>query len=183
MMQGLSRKTRHAMRRAHRRRGTELNIVSMIDILTVLVFFLLVNSTGVAILGVNLPGADSSDSKPPPHQLVVAVHPGTLVINDENGTIKALPRLPDGQYDLNALGQLLEQIKQREPDETKITLLLEPGIPYDALVEVMDTVREQPTADNSSTITLFPDISLGDAGPLASDANPSAPDSTAGVKP
>ena len=183
MMQGLSRKTRHAMRRAHRRRGTELNIVSMIDILTVLVFFLLVNSTGVAILGVNLPGTDSSDTKPPPHQLVVAIHPSTLVVNDENGTLKALPRLPDGNYDLKGLGQLLEQIKQREPHETKITLLLEPGIPYNALVEVMDTVREQPTADNSATITLFPDIALGDAGPLATHAKPAAPSPNSGGQP
>jgi len=166
MMQGLSRKTRHAMRRARRHRGTELNIVSMIDILTVLVFFLLVNSTGVAILGVNLPG-NASDAKPPPHALSVAIHPDTLTVADERGVIRNIPRLPDGHYDLATLARLMEQIKQQRPQETQITLLLEPGIPYNALVDVMDTVREQPSSDNNHSIELFPDIALGDAPPQA----------------
>ncbi len=181
MMQGLSRKTRTALRRAHRRRGSELNIVNFIDVLTVLVFFLLVNSTGVAILGVNLPGADAAATKLPPHQLTVSIHPDALTVADENGTIRQLKRLPDGHYDLNGLGQLMEKIKARRPDETKVTLLLEPGIPYNALVEVMDTVREQPTADNRKLIQLFPDIELGDAAPESSA--PAAAASSAGAQP
>ena len=51
MMHGLSRDTRRTLKRLLRRkRHSELNIVSMIDILTVLIFFLLVNAAvgGVA---------------------------------------------------------------------------------------------------------------------------------------
>ena len=60
MMQGISRETRRALRRVRRKRSTELNLVSMIDILTVLMFFLLVNSIGLSILGINLPSDSTS---------------------------------------------------------------------------------------------------------------------------
>lgn len=163
MMQGLSRKTRVAMRRRHRRRGSELNIVNFIDILTVLVFFLLVNSTGVAILGVNLPGAQTTVVKKPPLQLSVSIYPDALSVADNKGLIRRFARQSDGHYDLAGLGKLMKEIKTRRPNERKITLLLTPNIPYNALIEVMDTVREQPTPDNSRMIHLFPDIQLGDA--------------------
>lgn len=170
MMTGLSRDTRRAMRRARRKRGTELNIVSMIDILTVLVFFLLVNSIGVSILGINLPDANAKPATPPPHSLAVVVRQTGITVTDLGAALKTLPTGADG-YDLKGLRELMLQIKDRIPDEDKISILLEPGISYDVLVAVMDTVRND-TGSGKLTRNLFPAISLGDAPAAPSGAQP-----------
>lgn len=162
MMQGLSRETRRSLRRAKRRRGAELNIVSMIDILTVLVFFLLVNSIGVSILGINLPDANAPVPDAPTHSLSVVVRRGELTMNDNGSVLRAFPNAGSG-YDLAGLAALAREIKQRLPQESKITLLLEQGIPYDVLVGVMDAVRSDSTSKGSTPVDLFPLISLGDA--------------------
>jgi biopolymer transport protein ExbD len=165
MMQGLSRNMRRATRRARRKRATELNIVSMIDILTVLVFFLLVNATGVSILGINLPSSQPNQTQEHPRGLKIVVRTDGLALSDSNGPIQQFPNGAGG-YDLKGLAELLDQIKDRTPDEDKITLLLEPGIAYDTLVQVMDTVRLQPASPGHPQRDLFPLISMGDAPQL-----------------
>jgi len=165
MMQGLSRNMRRATRRARRKRATELNIVSMIDILTVLVFFLLVNALGVSILGVNLPSSDASPPQQQPKDLKVIVRQDGITVADAGGALKQFPAA-NGAYDLAGLSELLGQIKDREPDEDKITLLLEPGVAYDTLVQVMDTVRLQPGIPGRPQRDLFPQIGMGDAPKL-----------------
>lgn len=58
----------------------------------------------------------------------------------------------------------------RYPDKTDATLLLEPEIEYDTLVQVMDAVRvEEVASENGSTQfgELFPEISVGDAAPAS----------------
>jgi len=162
MMHGLSRDTRRSLKRMRRKRAGELNIVSMIDILTVLIFFLLVNTIGVSILGVNLPSNTSVPQKDPPRALSVVIRPNALVLGDRGGTIKVFPNTASG-YDLVALNQLLQQVKQRAPDDDKITLLLEQDTPYDALIQVMDAVRSAPSPDGRQDLDLFPAVSLGDA--------------------
>jgi biopolymer transport protein ExbD len=171
MMTGLSRDTRRSMRRARRKRGTELNIVSMIDILTVLVFFLLVNSIGVSILGINLPDTNAKPATPPPHSLAVVVRQTGLTVTDLGSQLESLPVGGDG-YDLKSLHELLLKVKDRIPEEDKIAILLEPGISYEVLVEVMDAVRND-TSSGKLTRALFPAISLGDA-PATASAAPAA---------
>ena len=75
----------------------------------------------------------------------------------------------DGEYDLQALGDYLQQVKDRYPDKLDATLLLEPDISYDSLVQVMDTVRvvQQVQEEKIVQAELFPDISIGDAPPAA----------------
>lgn len=165
MMQGLSRKTRSAMRRSRRKRAAMVNIVPMIDVLTVLVFFLLMNVTGVSVLGVTLPSASATPPKQPTHPLTVTIHPNNLVVADDRGLIRQLPRLADGHYDLPGLSTLLWKIKQRMPQQDRIILLMEPNTPYNSLVEVMDTVRARVPPGGFQTLQMFPDVSLGDAAP------------------
>jgi len=181
MMQGLSRNMRRVTRRARRKRATELNIVSMIDILTVLVFFLLVNALGVSILGINLPSSDASPPDKPKKDLRVIVRPDSLTLGDTGGAIRQFPNT-GGAFDYKGLGELLAQIKDREPNEDKITLLLDPAIPYDVLVQVMDTVRLQPGTPGHPQRDLFPQIGVGDAPKTAAaGAAPAAP--AGGAKP
>jgi hypothetical protein len=56
-------------------------------------------------------------------------------------------------------------VKLRYPEKTDATLLLEPEIPYDTLVQVMDTVRilEQKQGTTLVQGELFPNVSIGDA--------------------
>ena len=163
MMHGLSRDTRRTLKRLLRRkRSSELNIVSMIDILTVLIFFLLVNAIGVSILGVNLPSDSAPPPPKPPRAINVIILPDRLVLGDSAGTIKIFPSGSTG-YDYVGLNQLLVKVKERAADETKIMLLLGPEIPYDTLVQVMDSVRTARSPDGKEDVDLFPAISLGDA--------------------
>lgn len=163
MMHGLKRETRRAMRRARRRRDTELNIVSMIDVLTVLVFFLLVNMSGLAILGINLPDANAqTDDKV--RGLSVAVYPTHMLVLDRSGPLQDFPNGSDG-FDLPGVARFLRKVKEQSPGETAITLMMDSHVEYNVLVELMDAVREQPTPDGAGERDLFPQISLGDAPP------------------
>jgi biopolymer transport protein ExbD len=167
------------MRRARRRRATELNIVSMIDVLTVLVFFLLVNSAGIAIVGINLPDATAQPPKEPPRGLSVVVHDNSMMVIDRNGPLKDFPNTAEG-YDLADVARFLRQIKEEAPNETAITLLLDPGVNYETTIHLIDAVRVQPTPDGLGERDLFPDVSLGDAPPLNTQApaNAAAPASS-----
>ena len=68
-------------------------------------------------------------------------------------------------YDLTALSEYLQRVKDRFPDKLDATILLEPDVPYDTLVQVMDTVRvvEQVQEGRTVQAELFPEISIGDA--------------------
>ena len=59
----------------------------------------------------------------------------------------------------------LQVVKAKYPDKTEATLLLEKDIPYDALVQVMDTMRILEQRQNGQLVQaeLFPDVSIGDA--------------------
>ena len=63
----------------------------------------------------------------------------------------------------HVLGQALAQVKNSDPAEDRISLLLEPGIPYDVLIQVMDAVHYLPAAQQGVLVDMYPRISIGDA--------------------
>ena len=62
-------------------------------------------------------------------------------------------------------------IKTRFPDETSISLLLEPEVDYKTMIKVMDKVRSAQVVSgfDVETVVLFPDISIGDAQGVNTD--------------
>jgi hypothetical protein len=56
-------------------------------------------------------------------------------------------------------------IKAQYPEKDDASVLLEPGIQYDHLIQVMDTVRSVGVGDEAQTsrVDLFTAISIGDA--------------------
>jgi hypothetical protein len=70
-----------------------------------------------------------------------------------------------GGYDYESLSTKLSEIKESYPDKTDAAILLEPEIPYDTLVQIMDLVRVAVSVDDERVVRndLFPDISIGDA--------------------
>src|SRR5690349_16721275 len=123
-----------------------INLVPMIDILTVLVLYLLVGTIfrQFTILQLNLPGPSQAvpAEQRPPLDLKVVLRAQRLEVHDRNGTVRVLDNAQT--YDTVALGTLLAEVKRLNPHEDTVTLLLEPDIKYDALVQVMDAVRAFP---------------------------------------
>src|SRR5271170_5919297 len=157
---------KRAMR--HQRRPSELLLVSMIDIFTVLVTFLLMTAvfSRTVILELKLPSNNpSSVDLPKDLNLEVIVHRDELVIADRaTGPLRTLPNTATG-YDLDGLTQFLQTVKSRFPDKTDATVLLERDTPYDIMVQVMDRTRIAEVNAGLSTqqYELFPDVSIGDA--------------------
>jgi biopolymer transport protein ExbD len=157
------------VRRNHARyRGRHgLNIVPMIDMMVILVFFLIFTAvfSKTNILQLNLPANQTTPiDLPKDLQLEVIVRPAELIVSDRRtGPLKALPNTAAG-YDLSNLSLFLRQVKARFPDLKEATVLMGPDIQYDVLVQVMDTVRVFETpAPEFTKAELFPDISVGDA--------------------
>lgn len=143
-----------------------INLVPMIDIMVVLVLYLLVATLykHLAVIELSMPTtAPTLTSEQPKLQLSVTIRAGELVVSDRYGAIQRLPSTEG--YDLPALAQLLVDIKRKAPEETSVNLLLEPNIPYDVLIQVMDTSRLWPAdlPQEFGSGDLFPDIALGDA--------------------
>ena len=61
----------------------------------------------------------------------------------------------------------MQKIKGNYPDKTDATILIEPDIEYDYMIQVMDAVRmaEMPQEDTEELlrVALFPDMSVGEA--------------------
>ncbi|HZF28918.1 MAG TPA: biopolymer transporter ExbD [Gammaproteobacteria bacterium] len=168
-MQVIGRSAR--MARHHKRHSTtEINLTSMIDMMTILVFFLLVHGGFVrlAILELNLPAAQSVvRAEPPKFELEVTVRESGIEVGDRNtGVMRRIEKTAAG-YDLAALTDYLTRVKEQFPDKSDATLLLEPDIAYESLVAVMDRIRVTQHVDAAESrvvrTELFPEISVGDA--------------------
>lgn len=161
-----SRNLRKMLR--HQRRPSELQLVSMIDIFTVLVTFLLMTAvfSRTVILELRLPSQSADFKEPPPGlQLEIIVHHDDLQVADRStGPLRTLPMIDTG-YDYAGLSEYLKFVKSRYPDKTDASILLERDTPYDTLVQVMDKVRVFETSAGIQTVQaeLFPEISIGDA--------------------
>lgn len=160
---------RARVRRAHRE-VPELDITAFMNLMVVLVPFLLLSAvfSNLAILELNLPPDSqqkADDKQKKVRNFEVIVRKDSLIVADTlGGVIKRIP-LKDGKHDFKALSKLLIQIKLKYPKKENISLLLESDIPYDALVQVMDTVREVKVVEAASVVRkeLFPQIAIGDA--------------------
>ena len=166
-MQVIGRSAR--MARHHKRHGdADINLTSMIDMFTILVFFLLVHGGFVrlAILELNLPKSQSTaEAAPPEFQLEITVRNDGIEIGDRStGTLSKIEKTGN-DYHLDQLSDYLVKVKQQFPEKADATLLLEPDISYETLVAVMDKVRvnNRREGNDFSRSELFPEISIGDA--------------------
>jgi biopolymer transport protein ExbD len=167
-MRGSRIARRQARNHARYRGRNDINIVPMLDVMTILVFFLIFTAvfSKTNIVELNLP-ANASQPLVLPQQLeleVIVRLNGIEVADRNTGVLQTLPLTAEGQ-DLTALSTFLQRVKIRFPAKRDATVLLEPEVPYDLLVQVMDTVRSfEGTSDGQPARgELFPLISVGDA--------------------
>lgn len=170
------------MRRLHHYRlmqskdEPELNVTSFLNLMVVLVPFLLITAvfSRLTIVELTLPSSSAA-----PSAAEIGFRPEVIVreegIEVTNGrtVIAAIPR---GQgeldalreYDLETLTSYMLSLKRDHPDVDDISVLLEPHIPYDHLIQVMDAVRSVQLEDEESDtgfthFALFTAIAVGDA--------------------
>ncbi len=160
-------------RRHHYRRRTketpELDMTTFLNLMVVLVPFLLITAvfSRITIVELSLPtSAGGPAQKPVPMRVEVVVRDQGLEIHNGRSVIATLPKVND-EYDLGGLSELILSLKRSYPDKDDASVLLEPQIEYDHLIQVMDVVRSTQVAsedgEESSRLALFTDISIGDA--------------------
>jgi hypothetical protein len=124
-----------------------------------------------AVLDLNFPALDDKNMPQIDEKLqlqLIIRDNGINIADTKAGIIKHIPKL-EGEYDFNALSEILQLLKSKLPNKTDITLLLSENTDYQTLVSTMDTTRSYPAvvAANLVEAELFPDISIGDAPELS----------------
>jgi len=164
-------------RRHHYRRRSaqpsELDMTTFLNLMVVLVPFLLITAvfSRITIVELTLPSAaGSAAATEPGFRVEVIVRDTGIEISNSRTTIAAIPMV-DGEYDLPTLSEMVISLKRQHPDSTDASVLLEPDIEYDHLIQVMDVVRstvmpgsgEGEARQEPTQVALFSDISIGDA--------------------
>ena len=157
-------------RHLHKHEHTEINLTSMIDMMTILVFFLLVHGGFIrlAVLQLNLPSAQSAaQPEPPAFELEITVRESSIEIGDRStGLINRIEKTASG-YNYVQLTENLRRLKEQFPTKEEATVLVEPYVPYEVVVAVMDRVRVAEVRDDAlnrvNRVQLFPQVSVGDA--------------------
>jgi biopolymer transport protein ExbD len=146
-----------------------LNLIPMMDILTVLVIFLLITAifTHITIMELSVPtSAGGSAVNAPNFAIEVIVRKAGLEIANGSSVEAAIPK-KDNRYDMKMLSEMLLRLKAQYPEKEDATVLVEPDIEYDYLIQIMDAVRgaDVPAERSEAVkkIVLFPKISVGDA--------------------
>jgi biopolymer transport protein ExbD len=145
-----------------------MNITAFMNLMVILVPFLLITAvfTRLTVHELNLPpsGGGPTDGKKE-LQLEITIRADVLEIGERSGGVmRRIDKTAKG-YDLETLTLTLRQVKERFPDKTNATILLEPDTAYDTLVQVMDAVRQYEVKQNGTSVRyeLFPDVGIGDA--------------------
>lgn len=154
--------------RKHRREEADLDITAFMNLMVILVPFLLITAvfSRLAILELNLPSSgEQLGDEPEVMQLEVVVRADRIEVGERNGGLMTSLPMQDTRYDYAGLTEYLKRVKATFPDKLDATILLEPEVPYDVLVQVMDAVRvfESVQAGDVVKAELFPEISIGDA--------------------
>ena len=159
--------------RRHKPEAPELNITAFLNLMVILVPFLLITAvfSHMTILELNLPPKQDQnkpqDDKKKDRNFEVIIRQDKMILADTlDGPIKSFPKTGE-QYDMKGLSDLLLKVKKIYPKKENITILLEPNVPYDVLVQTMDTVRVVDVVEITSVVKkeLFPAIAIGDAPP------------------
>lgn len=135
-------------RRGRNKAGPKLNLVSLMDIFTILVFFLLVNSSEVEVLqsnkSIKLP--ESTADKKPDTTVVVMVSADSIIV-EGRAVLTVAAALQSSDEELAALKQELGYLAARKPYASPqqqargrdITIMGDASIPYNLLKKIMTT--------------------------------------------
>lgn len=143
-MSSLRLKHRRAAQKKHKPKAT-LNLVSLMDIFTILVFFLMVNSSEVEVLQSNstikLP--DSSSEKRPQNQLMIAIDADDIIV--QGRPVAKVTDLAGPDLMIAGLKEELDYQAGRKPELPdggfEVTIMGDKEIPYWLLKKIMYTCQ------------------------------------------
>ena len=147
-------------RHARNKFSVDLNLVSLIDIFTILIFFLLANASEVEVLpstkAVRLP--ESTAEKTPKETLVVLVSNQDIVVQGRkvSSVSEAMKADSDliaplkAELDYHAGRQLIR--REKEPRNKAITIMGDKEIPYRLLRKIMVTCARANYSDISFAV-------------------------------
>jgi biopolymer transport protein ExbD len=151
---------KRAERNARNKSLVDLNLVSLIDIFTLLIFFLLANASNVEVLpstkAVKLP--ESSAEKLPRETVVILVNDRDIVVDGRR--IASVPDALNGEGDV--IAELKAELdyhagrqmirKEKETAQKAITIMGDKDIPYRLLRRVMVTCARANFSDVSFAV-------------------------------
>ena len=152
---------KRAVRQARNQSQLDLNLVSLIDIFTILIFFLLSSAAGVEILpsskAVKLP--QSVSDKSPRETVVVVVSRADIVVDGRR--VASVPEVLASRDDL--IAPLKEELDfqagrtviraENEAQTKAVTIMGDKDIPYQLLRKVMYTAARANFSDVSFAVT------------------------------
>ncbi len=163
-MAEMSALDKRAERRARNKTQLDMNLVSLIDVFTILIFFLLSSATGVETLvspkAVNLP-ASMADEAPKQTVLLVVTDTEVLVEGRRVALVKDLlasgdDLIPGLKAELDVLGSRkvvrAENAAQIATDGQAITIMADKQLPYSLLRKVMFTCARASFSDVSFAV-------------------------------
>lgn len=140
------RAKRMARHHARAKKSPELNLVSLMDIFTILVFFLLVNSSDVEVIeadkSIKLP-LSISEAKPNPTLMLKVSKTEILIASQHIADLNTFmaskdeqfaPIIDELKYQAQKAGVLTEE---EQKSGRKITIMGDESIPYDVLKKIM----------------------------------------------
>lgn len=161
------------MARHHRRlsQQSKLNLVSLMDIFTILVFFLLANSSDVEVLqnnkDITLP-ASLADKKPEDNLVVMVSAEEILVGGRKVGDVPSI--LKKDEAEIGELRTELEYLAERRksrmtPEEIEkglaVTIMGDQKIPYTLLKKIMTTCAKSDYRNISLAVSQIPGSGSG----------------------
>ncbi len=167
----------------------DLDLVPIMNLVTILIPFLLMASSFVslAVIDSTLPAIGApeprSDDQDETLGLSIAITDEGFTVMGNDSALKSAdleegetpgPNVPCKQlgcptlasYDVQELGRLLGELKDRWPDEENVILVPESDVQYEVIIVTMDTTRSDPnTMEGDKARELFPYVVIaGGAG-------------------
>ncbi len=149
------------------RDSAQVDVTAFLSLMVILIPFLLISAvfSGITILELRAPADNAAQPVSADLlQLRLVVRAASIEVGFAGqGRPVLVNRTADGD-DWVELATLLADLKRRFPDGRDATILLEPQIPYAVLVQVMDSVRIKPLAQDEGRAQqpLFPNLVLGE---------------------
>lgn len=157
------------MARNHRRMGnsSKLNLVSLMDIFTILVFFLMVNSGDVEVLqsDKNIALPESVSEQKPDLTLLVKISDTDIIVQGRS-VVKVQDVINQPAEGISALEKELQYLADRKPilteDEKEkgraVTIMGDQGVPYKLLKRVMTACALTDYRDISLAVSAIPQL-------------------------
>jgi biopolymer transport protein ExbD len=155
----------------HKIKEEDIDVTPLLNVMVVLVAFLIFSAvfTRISIQELVLPAqgdSKTSQDTPPPVIIEVIVRKQALEMSDGKNILDRIPKLGN-KYDTQKLSEYLLHLKEKHKDKQDVTVLLEPEIDYESMIQVMDAVKiaeiRKEGQDKLQRVLLFPQVSIGDA--------------------